>query len=233
MESRPNPLIKYIESNELEETNLFIQSKGIGMTTLNGRIELFDFTDETAALSKDAVSTEADLNSIAPVQRKRSNSCSSYSIRRPRRRRSSSLGDLDEPSSHKILLNLVASMTEIFPDYSFDSVKPNQFLYKEIPTVIHSVNTRLAELCIENPQFLNTLWQRIDFAIDIQVCEIFEYHPSLTDGDPFTDGSLWSFNYFFLNKETSRLLYFTCSSIRYMYLLYCSPLRLIIIKNYV
>lgn len=213
MESRQNPSIKYIESNELEEINLFIHNKKIGMTILNGRIELFDFADENSP-SAEAVSTEVDLNSIQPPQRKRSNSCSSFSSRRPRRRRSSSLGDLDEPSSHKILLNLVASMSEIFPDYSFDSVKPIQFLYKEIPSVLHSVNSRLAELCIENPHFLNSLWQRIDFAIDIQVCEIFEYHPSISDGDPFTDGSLWSFNYFFLNKETSRLLYFTCSSIR-------------------
>src|SRR5690349_16206720 len=123
METSSTQPINYIESSELEEINLFIRNKCVSMNMLNGRIELFDYADFTEESDKvpeviisDSMSHDISMMP-APITRKRSGSVGSHISRRPRRSRSSSLGDLDETSSHKILLNLVASMSEMFPDY--------------------------------------------------------------------------------------------------------------------
>lgn len=38
---------------------------------------------------------------------------------------------------------------------------------------------------------------------------MYRYIPDV-DGDPFSDGTLWSFNYFFFNKSLKRIIFFTC-----------------------
>lgn len=236
--------VKCIDSDEIAEINLFLQHKNNGMLTINGRVEIFAFSDEInstkgtedvsmkeeassevmrsvsdsacglASLETGTASHSTSSGNPTVLTRKRSSSFSAYTTRRPSRRRSSSLGDLDDLSSQKTLTNLVASMTEIFPDYSFDTVKPKQFIFQDLSTVMTQVNSHLVEICEDNLFFLNKFWTTIDFFVDIHRCDIFEYKSKFTDDDPFTDGCLWSMNYFLLNKDTMRLAYFTCAAVR-------------------
>ena len=53
------------------------------------------------------------------------------------------------------------------------------------------------------------LWSSIEEAVNLGECVTFSYVPDL-DSDPFSEGILWSFNYFFFNKTLKRLVYFTC-----------------------
>jgi hypothetical protein len=53
------------------------------------------------------------------------------------------------------------------------------------------------------------VWGAIDEVVQVRDCDIYSYIPDM-DADPFTDGNLWSFNYFFYNKSLQKLLYFTC-----------------------
>jgi hypothetical protein len=50
--------------------------------------------------------------------------------------------------------------------------------------------------------------------VELKSCEIYSYVPDMEE-DPFSDGALWSFNYFFFNKELKRIIYFTCVATRY------------------
>jgi hypothetical protein len=44
------------------------------------------------------------------------------------------------------------------------------------------------------------VWGAIDEVVQVRDCDIYSYIPDM-DADPFTDGNLWSFNYFFYNKS--------------------------------
>lgn len=175
------------------------------------------------------------------IGRKRSGSIGSFSMKKQQRRRSSSLGDLleNEPASQKLFLSLVATISEVFSDYDFRKVSANQFVFVDIGTVMRNVNNHLAELSDNHPllqpltslsisslsssssssvSLLHKIWQSLDIVINsIYKCDIFGYIPKLTDddSDPINgEGSIWSFNYFFFNRQTFRLAFFSCVATR-------------------
>ncbi len=49
----------------------------------------------------------------------------------------------------------------------------------------------------------------MDEVVKLQECEVYSYLPDMED-DPFSQANLWSFNYFFFNRQLKRILYFTC-----------------------
>lgn len=200
--------MKFIDCNEIEEINLFLNHKNVGMLTLVGRIEAFDFTDEVQFKNENTSDDEACISN----GRKRSNSFSSgsYSIKKNQRKRSTSLGD-DPNNGGPIFLQLVATMHEIFPDYDFTNIKSHQFPYQNINHVIRHVNSYFAEISESNPNFLKKLWETLDYVVNIYNCDVFTYVPRLDDH--FSE-ALWSFNFFFFNKESFRIGYLTCSAKR-------------------
>lgn len=132
--------------------------------------------------------------------------------RKPIRRRSNSLSEHNEPSTRRLLLDLISTLNESFPDYDFDKTRADQFVNQDVNTVIRNVNSHLSELTtkdIGGDKFLDKLWATVDDVMNIRKCEVFSYVSDM-DGDPFSDGSLWSFNYFFVNQEIKQILYLTC-----------------------
>jgi hypothetical protein len=75
-------------------------------------------------------------------QRRRSNSSTgcNYVVKKPLRGRATSLGDLAEPSSRRLLFDLISTLDDFFPDYDFDTTKPEQFLIKDVNQLIQCVN---------------------------------------------------------------------------------------------
>lgn len=55
---------------------------------------------------------------------------------------------------------------------------------------------------------IDIIWNAITDTIDVNSALIFSYLPDL-EGDPFSVGCLWSFNYFFVSREQKRILYFS------------------------
>lgn len=60
--------------------------------------------------------------------------------------------------------------------------------------------------------FTDVLWEVLDALIDLPRCEVFSYAPRPAggrddDGDPLSEGALWSFNVFFLNRGKKRLAF--------------------------
>jgi len=115
----------------------------------------------------------------------------------------------------KVLISLLAS----FPDYDFSSITSESFVQEDSKSAIHRVNSYLAEITTDNPEFLESLWRTADDAMHLSKCEVFSYLPDLDEENPFNEGTLWSFNYFFFNKELKRICYFNCNAKRYFKLI--------------
>jgi hypothetical protein len=57
--------------------------------------------------------------------------------------------------------------------------------------------------------FFDVLWSVIDETIRLKECLVYSYLPDW-DSDPLSAGALWSFNYFFVNRNEKKLLFFAC-----------------------
>jgi hypothetical protein len=111
--------------------------------------------------------------------------------------------------TRRLLIDLISTLNASFPDYDFSSASPDSFVTQEMNLVVQKVNSFLAELTTISSTFLQEMWQNINTVMELKNCEIFSYIPDMEE-DPFSDGVLWSFNFFFFNKELKRILYFTC-----------------------
>ncbi len=215
--------MKFIENRDLTDLALYLTERNMGVYTVNGRFEAFDFKDDvsleyttssllttsSSGAPKHIESATEGFDAPRSMRRSRSNSFgNNFIVRRPLRRRSSSLGDLSEPESQKLFIGLISALNDNYPDYDFQSAKSHQFVVEDVAIVMRRVNGYLAELNDTHSTLLTKLWQTIDLIVNLNACEIFAYVPSLNDS--FLEGSLWSFNYFFFNKDTMQICYLTC-----------------------
>jgi len=139
---------------------------------------------------------------------------------------SSQGGDFLEIGNRRLMTDLILTLNASFPDYDFASVRPADFLRKSVLGVMEEVNDRLSELATRNDEhFLKGLWNAIDSVICLSEAEVFTYVPPTINDDPIgfltetllehedskAGGSpLWSFNFFFVNKNLKRILLFAC-----------------------
>ncbi|OQR93932.1 hypothetical protein THRCLA_08304 [Thraustotheca clavata] len=186
--------MKYLEEARLDWANAAMSEVSVGDRVLNGRLECFS-CKKAGADKKLAKSLEAAYIQSATA--------------------SGSIGSLADANTRKLLINLISTMNASFPDYDFSDLKPEQFKKEiDLRIVVNSINTQLAEIVeMDDLSFLEKLWESIFAAIQPRDCEIYTYIPDM-DGcsDPFSEGTLWSFNYFFYNKNMKKILYFTCMS---------------------
>ena len=73
---------------------------------------------------------------------------------------------------------------------------------------------------------LASLWKEIDKAITLRDTLVYTYISDLSE-DPLSEGNMWrrsrgfthrwSFNYFFYNKESKKMLFIACSSKRWRF----------------
>lgn len=126
---------------------------------------------------------------------------------------SSPLGNLLDSSTRKLLVDLILTLNSTYPDYDFTNVTPEDFCReRDYKMVVNSVNQKLARLDeVSHPGFCTELWASIDDVIGSADCQIFSYLPD-PDDNVFSCGKLWSFNYFFFNKKTKKILFFACWS---------------------
>lgn len=117
-----------------------------------------------------------------------------------------SIGTLSESSTRRLLIDLISTLNASFPDYDFSSLRPEHFTKEVGEVVARSINRHLSELSVS---FLEELWAAVEEAVQLGECDVFSYVPDL-ESDPFSEGILWSFNYFFFNKALKRIVYFTC-----------------------
>jgi hypothetical protein len=131
----------------------------------------------------------------------------------------SPVGPLADAGSRRTLVYLILTLNHIYPDYDFTLLRAHHFRKEEgVPAVEEAVDARLVEVGKvweatpgygEGP-FLDCLWAAIDEVADLKECDVYSYQSDL-ENDPFGEkGSVWSFNYFFHNRKSKRILYFSC-----------------------
>jgi len=59
-----------------------------------------------------------------------------------------------------------------------------------------------------DPDCTQKFWKAVDDQIDIEKCEIYSFIPE-ADSELFTVGKVWSFNFFFYNKEKKMVVFFS------------------------
>ena len=125
--------------------------------------------------------------------------------------RSMSLGDWhDQNGAQRTLVELTSTLNEAFPDYDFSQAQLSSFVVNRSETVIRTVNSYFSDLPTdEDPHFLANMWAALDSEVKLKSCEVYSYVPDM-EGDPFSEGSIWSFNYFFIDRESRKIAYFTC-----------------------
>jgi hypothetical protein len=136
----------------------------------------------------------------------------------------SPLGDFQEIGTRRLMTDLILTLNASFPDYDFCNVRPSHFQKKTAKEAMHGCNGRLSELASKRGEsFLREMWNAIDNVICLAETEVFSYMPPAIDEDPLgfltqtlLEGDedattpLWSFNYFFVNKNLKRILLFSC-----------------------
>ncbi|EQC40159.1 hypothetical protein SDRG_02809 [Saprolegnia diclina VS20] len=187
--------MKYLEEPSLDWANAAMSEVSVGDRVINGRIECFS-CKKAGADKKLAKSLQLQYQAVGEAS-------------------ANPLGSLADANTRKLLINLISTMNASFPDYDFSDLKPEQFQKEvDLRMVVNGVNAQLAEIVeMDDMGFLEKLWDSIFGAISPRDCEIYSYIPDM-DGcsDPFSDGTLWSFNYFFYHKTAKKILYFTCMS---------------------
>ncbi|TMW65727.1 hypothetical protein Poli38472_008369 [Pythium oligandrum] len=191
--------MKYLEENQLTWLNSVLSSYVIGDRVLTGKIEAYS--------CKKAGADKKLAKSLDMYYQQEIEALSSDLLS------SSPLGPLTSSTTRKLLINLITTMNATFPDYDFSTVKPEQFCKEaDYRIAVQRINHDLAEVFdLESNGFVEKMWESIAESIKPDECEVYSYIPDM-DSDPFSDGNLSSFNYFFYNKNMKKILYFTCMS---------------------
>ena len=121
----------------------------------------------------------------------------------------SSKGKLEDPEMCKVYGFLISTLNLSFPDYDFSNVKPDHFCCVE--STSHAINEINRRLCEVPDIDFGSVWSEIDSAIQLRNCLVYSYLSDLSD-DPLSEGQIWSFNYFFYNKELKKVLFFACTA---------------------
>ncbi|XP_024514922.1 repressor of RNA polymerase III transcription MAF1 homolog [Selaginella moellendorffii] len=138
----------------------------------------------------------------------------------PQNLSSSPVGPLSSLSSRRTLIHLILTLSHMYPDYDFSTLRAHHFSKENPLGVKESIGYHLLEATrvwaseLGNSSLLiDAIWEVIDEVIDIKDCDIYSFSPEFQVG-PFNDGGMiWSFNYFFYNKKLKRVLYFSCQSV--------------------
>jgi len=202
---------KYVAEMELAENQLadyqgFLQKQQQGETR------------------KRSVSVGAPLEASKPskIRKARSTSCDESSL--PGKHTPCPLGDFQEIKTRRLMTDLILTLNASFPDYDFCNVRPSHFQKKTVKEAMQGCNGRLSELASKRGEsFLREMWNAIDNVVCLAETEVYSYVPPAIDEDPLEfltqtllEGDedattpLWSFNYFFVNKNLKRILLFSC-----------------------
>lgn len=94
------------------------------------------------------------------------------------------LGDLSDTSTRRLLTDLILTLNMSFPDYDFGSAKPDDFYrYPNVRIPMKQINEKLFDLdCSRGSgdNFLYALWKAIDNVIQINACDVISYQPNST-----------------------------------------------------
>jgi hypothetical protein len=186
--------MKYLENLNLERITQKLSGKFLlGGNIINGKVETYS--------CKKAGEDKKNSKILEEMYSKSTSSSNNTS------------GSLE--ISQSLLIDLIHTLNAALLDHDFSSLikSPTEsFKYLPVGNVVSIINSYLAEITATETTFLEELWSSIDESISLSSCEAYQ----LTI-DPFVDIDgdrpyIWSFNFFFFNKELRRICFFSCSA---------------------
>lgn len=143
--------------------------------------------------------------------------------------RSSPFGPLSQVSSRRTFAYLIATLNASHPDYDFShNLRPSDFRReRSLKSIINTIDSTLSNLRPSagtafhvppqtsyttdsspppTPSWGPQMWSMIDKEMTLNDCTVYCWAPP---DEPFDgeEGSIWSLNYFFFNKERKRVTY--------------------------
>jgi len=203
--------MKFLQSPALDVINSHL-SNNLGDQVVSCRLESYSckMAGEDKRLYK-AFANEGDLHDLAmlsPPKTLLSASPSSSFMSAS----SEEADPLNSVCDRKTLYYLRSTLNAAFEDdYDFSGAKSEEFSLEPNPDFARMfINNRLkAALGEQYNRFSADLWLAIDREITLEGCTVYSYNPDLESG-PFGDeSSLWSFCFFFYNRQLRRILFFT------------------------
>lgn len=112
--------------------------------------------------------------------------------------------------SKKILGELIQTLNASMIDYDFSGLTPESFASISTSEAVHNINSFIAELTVNNPNFINDMWKDVSDSMgNLGSCEVYRLDDNIFL-DEVENGMVWSFNYFFCSKELKRVCFFSC-----------------------
>lgn len=144
--------------------------------------------------------------------------------------RASPFGPLSQISSRRTFAYLISTLNASHPDYDFSHIlRPSDFrMEQNLRTVMNIIDSTLNNLrpspsrsfhlpsqlaygsvssqTATNQTWGPHMWTHIDNEMELKDCCIYAYEP---EEDPYEgeEGTIWSLNYFFFNKQLKRVAY--------------------------
>jgi len=188
--------MKFIESNRLTRLNVILQHVDLGDRIVSGRLELFDTSTKLEAEKEICEEIDKELHQT------------------PKWLSKSPVGPLEKQDAKDLLVNLISSMNQCFPDYDFSNLSPASFKHeKDFATVYDNIQYNLGSMVDRvMPGLLQDVWTTIRDNISLTDADIYSYSFERgSEADPFsTSDSVFSFDYFFCSRKQKRALFFSC-----------------------
>lgn len=189
--------MRFIENASLNRLNVLLESLDLGDRIVTARLELFD----TAAKQE----TERRLSARLDEELTHS----------PKWLSSSPLGPLQRTDVRELLVILISTMNHCFPDYDFSTLSPAKFRHNEdLGDVYNTIQTHLS-IVIERllPRLMDDIMDIVRECLSMPFIDVYSYvaDSASPDSDPFSSlDCIYSFDFFFVDKKTKRILSFSC-----------------------
>lgn len=217
--------MKLLENSNLEALNQALSFECDGCR-IDGRVESYSCKmargdKKLFKTIKEGGSSANTLQALSPPQSVQSLSPNRAISRSYGNSMSEEEGYLCDTISTKTLFHLISTLNVSFqPDYDFSNAKSEEF--SKEPSVQWVINTVDTQLLAASPDkygaIKSNLWSMLDEEIALSDCEVYSYNPDLAS-DPYgEEGCIWSFNYFFYNKNAKRIVFFSCRAANMMHM---------------
>ncbi len=183
--------MKYLENLSLENISNALTNRELGGgLVINGRIEVYS----TKRAGEDKKNSKILVNKMSEIVDS-----------------NSGLGDLSKVTKN-LLVNLIQTLNASLVDYDFSELSPDSFSQINIQEAVQNINGHFAELTLSDPNFINRMWKEISDCMGqlMTHCEVYKLTDGMILDEEEDESSIWSFNYFFCNKELKRICYFKC-----------------------
>mmetsp|Transcript_15299 Transcript_15299/g.29401 ORF Transcript_15299/g.29401 Transcript_15299/m.29401 type:complete len:234 (-) Transcript_15299:661-1362(-) len=198
--------MKFLEYTPLSSLSAFLQRVNLGDCVVEGEIQAYSC--KLAGVDK-KISRSLDHEVIC-----------SLATTPPQILSASPVGPLTDANSRKTLIYLILTLNHMYPDYDFSTLRSHhfrkeadvRFAKSNIDNFLLETSKVWHEQSLGAQTFSDALWTAVDEVIGLCECDVYCYHGDM-EGDPFADErNLWAFNYFFYNRKSKRIVYFSCHS---------------------